>query len=168
MTEKQCENCKFYDEDIDTQPCCSCVEKQNFEAEIDVNSKIKEKDIIKALELCKKDGNCKKCPLSNYTGCRKVLVRKALSLLCQKEATIETLKVVKKEQQAEIVEMRRDLLNEIYALEHQLETAKTEAYKEFADRVKEKASKGFWDELAYVDTEKIDDVYEELTERKED
>lgn len=50
MTEKQCENCKFYDEDIDTQPCCSCAEKQNFEADRNVGDKMKSKDIIKALD----------------------------------------------------------------------------------------------------------------------
>lgn len=51
MTKKQCENCKFYDEDIDTQPCCSCVEKQNFEADRNVGSKMESKDInIKRLE----------------------------------------------------------------------------------------------------------------------
>ena len=47
MTEKQCENCKFYDEDIDTQPCCSCVEKQNFEAD---NNVLTADTVLNALE----------------------------------------------------------------------------------------------------------------------
>ena len=28
---KQCETCIYYDEDIDNQPCCSCVDFVNYE-----------------------------------------------------------------------------------------------------------------------------------------
>lgn len=52
MADKNCENCKFYDEDIDTQPCCSCRDKENFEADtkitvdmlLDVVEKLKASD----------------------------------------------------------------------------------------------------------------------------
>ena len=44
------------------------------------------------------------------------------------------------------------------------ETAKSEAIKEFAERLKEKASRGFWDELAYADVDDIDNLVKEMTE----
>lgn len=41
-------------------------------------------------------------------------------------------------------------------------TERAEAVKEFAERLKEKASKGFWNELAYVDVDDIDNLVEEM------
>ena len=63
--------------------------------------------------------------------------------------------------QADIRETRRDLLNEIYVLEHQLKTAKAEAYKEFAERLKHKAINiGVNDSI--VSTYAIDETLKEL------
>lgn len=32
-TQKSCEHCQFYDEHSKDQPCCSCIDHSNFEAE---------------------------------------------------------------------------------------------------------------------------------------
>lgn len=42
---------------------------------------------------------------------------------------------------------------------------KSEAYREFAEKVKAKADRGFWQEHSYVDTEDIDNTLKELTEK---
>ncbi len=43
--------------------------------------------------------------------------------------------------------------------------AKSEAVKEFAERLKEKADSGFWQEHCYVDVEDIDNLVKEMTEQ---
>lgn len=43
-----------------------------------------------------------------------------------------------------------------------LETTKSDAYTEFAERLKEKADRGFWQEHSYVDVEDIDNLLNEL------
>ena len=48
-----------------------------------------------------------------------------------------------------------------------LKEAKTQAYEEFAYRLKEKATGTFFEERKYVDTEDIDEVVAELTHHKE-
>ena len=44
---------------------------------------------------------------------------------------------------------------------------KSEAYREFADLLKSKADRGFWQEHSYVDTEDIDNTLKELTEKND-
>ena len=83
-------------------------------------------EIIKALECCG-DADCDNCPYSGDD-----LLRP-----CNDNLVKDTINLINR-QKDEIRETRRDLLNEIYALEHQLETAKSEAIKEFAERLKEK------------------------------
>lgn len=61
-----------------------------------------DKEIIKALEYCKKGACCTDCPLKTKPNCMPILFRNVLSLLCQKEATIVSLQTVKEHQQAEI------------------------------------------------------------------
>ena len=49
----------------------------------------------------------------------------------------------------------------------ELEVAKSEAYKEFAEMLKEKSDRGFWQEHSYVDVEDIDNTLKELTEKND-
>lgn len=42
------------------------------------------------------------------------------------------------------------------------EEAQAEAVKEFAERLKERATKGFWDSDAYIGTEQIDELAKEM------
>lgn len=121
---------------------------------------MKSKDIIKALECCSLFDSyeeCRKCfyaECESEKGCVSELCEDALDLIKNQQAEIEKLKKANE----------RIVIN-FNIVSKALKTAKIEAYKEFVDKLKEKASKGFWDELAYVDTEQIDDVYEELTEK---
>ena len=168
MTEKQCENCKFYDEDIDTQPCCSCVEKQNFEADNNVSGKMESKDIIKALEEWIKELQ------DDY---------KRLQLLdapmdCFEKSHVDNIRVLSnvlkliKSQQAEIERLKTECVKTHFAcigIKKCYSQAKIEAYKEFAEKV---------EELKYPNPhelrgmviygEDFDNLVEELTERKED
>ena len=108
-------------------------------------------EIIKALECCRKDDNntCYSCPLYKAKYCVAVLQKEILNLINR--------------QQTEIMETRRDLLNEIYALEHQLETTKAEAIKEFAERLKDKAHLYFLANLFWaVSVDDIDNLVKEM------
>ena len=84
-----------------------------------------DKEIIRALTDCVEAlCDCQVCPFNRmhrdeFENCVDVALEQALSLINR--------------QKAEVTETRRDLLNEIYALEHQLETAKAEAIKEVAE-----------------------------------
>ena len=78
-------------------------------------------EIIKALKTCRVSG-CSRCPYIRMFPCKEYLANDVLDLINR--------------QKAEIRETRRDLLNEIYALEHQLDTARADAIKEFAERLK--------------------------------
>lgn len=93
-------------------------------------------EIIKALEYS---------PLDDIGGCRKIDV---LDLINRQKAEIERLK-------------------EAYAVYEEttgLKWARAEAIKEFAKRLKKKASGGFWYEHTYVDVEDIDNLVKEMTE----
>ena len=112
---------------------------------------MEDKEIIKALECCKKD-DCDNCP-NDFGNCYANLAGDALDLINR--------------QKAEIIETRRDLLNEIYTLEHQLEVVKAEAIKEVAERAKEHFG-------TYTDVEEsnavyvknlINDIVKEMTEQ---
>ena len=77
-------------------------------------------------------------------------------------------------QQAEIEGLRRtnDNLNDIIGdllddWSSAIEKAKSEAIKEFAERLKEKATSTFYEEHKYVDTEDIDNLVKEMTEVSE-
>lgn len=42
------------------------------------------------------------------------------------------------------------------------ETIRAEAIKEFAEKLKERATKGFWETDAYIGTEQIDELVKEM------
>ena len=130
------------------------------------------KDIIKALECCKKM-KCAKCPFTEVINCKNKLIKKALNLLCVKEASIVSLQAVKEHQQAEIerltvlAELGSMRANDYRAMRDKCKTAKTEAYKEFADRLRQ--HKVYSDNVRFkgnvVDCIWITDILQELTEK---
>lgn len=139
------------------------------------------KDIIKALECCSISDcfdKCKKCfyaECDSDKGCIAELCEDSLDLIKNQQAEIEKLKKARdyykknRDEYQDKVMFIANLCDEIQA---ELETAKTEAYKEFADRLKEKEEivKNPFDctmELA-VYVEDIDKTFNELTDRKED
>lgn len=108
-----------------------------------------DKDIIKALELCKtKDvTDCKECcfridEIEINSNCVNELCENALDLINRQKAEIERLK---------------DFCD-IYSNEG------ARAIKEFAERLKEKATSTFFEEHKHVDTEDIDNLLKEMTE----
>ena len=69
----------------------------------------------------------------------------------------KTLQIVERLQKAIKVQ---DIM--IEQQEHKLKNAKSEGRKEFADRLKTKATSAFWEERKYVDTEDIDNTLKEM------
>ena len=51
--------------------------------------------------------------------------------------------------------------------QHKAQTAKTEAIKEFAERLKEKSWQGMWETIQHVDVDDIDNLVKEMTEECE-
>lgn len=134
-----------------------------------------DKEIIQALECCIKStsGNdCEdlNCPACDEIGCRfmnqsteyypesliQEMGKAALDLINRQKAEIERLKNAYKQ-----CAWERDVFSE------DINAIKSEAYREFAERLKEKADRGFWQERSYVDTDDIDNLLEELTEKND-
>ena len=86
------------------------------------------KDIKKAWESCS-NGDCEPCPLQiTYPSCDEVLYRKTKEYIEELEAENERLTVL-----ADLGNMRA---NDYRAMRDKCKTAKTEAYKEFAERLR--------------------------------
>jgi hypothetical protein len=120
--------------------------------------KMKPNEIKKELETAMKLGDA---PIGKNFGCiiSKLTAKETLAYIEQLEAKVEMLN-------NECRETRRDLLNEIIRLEDQLETAKSEAVKEFAERLKEEKCHYTETEHTFdfdgVTVEDIDNVKKEM------
>lgn len=109
-------------------------------------------EIIKALECCRDNDNnlnmekCfEVCPYDSE--CAGKFMQDVLSLINRQKEEIEGLK-------------NRDLQVEVSEkLEREI---KAEAVKEFTDRLKERASKGFWETDAYIGVEQIEELVKEM------
>lgn len=141
-----------------------------------------DEQIKKALECCSKGfGNCEGCPYDNdHNDCvtldgRTLIFQDALDLINRKDAEIERLnnELVSADEvigfrEAEIERLKEyeTALKKGCALSRCINKGfvQDEAYKEFAERLKAKATSTFYEEHKYVDTEDIDEVLEELTE----
>ena len=131
-------------------------------------------DIIGGLDCCLTTHNrCTKCPYATKNPCSEKLREDALNLINRKNAEIDIL-IRKKEtlrdeiagQQAEIERLQREqeIFGDIGKLYSEV---KTEAYKEFAERLKERA---FVPDMSptgarVVEAWEIDETLTELTER---
>ena len=114
-------------------------------------------EIIKALECCVKGLECKNCPANphkgNYGYCTSLLLKAALDLINRQKAEIERLE--KDSKRLKKVEMQLDDAMKMY------DTIKAEAYKEFADRLKENSIATFsWNGVVLV--EEIDNLLKEM------
>ena len=107
-------------------------------------------EIIKALECLRGNAfDCGECPYcSCYPApCEQQVAKDVLSLINRQKEEIERLK-------------NRDLQVEVSEkLEREI---KAEAVKEFTDRLKERASKGFWETDAYIGVEQIEELVKEM------
>ena len=93
--------------------------------------------------------------LAQYTGLQEKYIQKldaALDLIIYQKAVIE--KLTKKVE--ELSEVLSDTIRIRYA------EAKTEAIKEFAERLKEISTRGFWETDDYVGVEQIDNLVKEM------
>lgn len=128
------------------------------------DKKITDEEIIKVLECCadSKNYQCNKCPL--YADCEKAsIAENALDLINRQKSEIERLKECPKcvyEYDGEVTE---------YCVQgpcsnfKTVEQIKAEAYKEFAERLKEK----IWDvdcRVGYVQVVDMGDIDETLKE----
>ena len=91
-------------------------------------------EIIKALEICANNGDCKECAINphhgNYGYCTSLAIKAALDLINRQKAEIERLQGY-----------NENLLTANTALSNEILEVKTEAIKEFAERLKEKLEK---------------------------
>ena len=145
-------------------------------------------DIVKAFEICQKaknPGDCEYmgCPARTKRGCRfysrtdededhdmvipDEMFNAALDLINRQKAEIERLEALS-ESLGNDVDVK---LEYIHKLEERINTAKAEAIKEFAERLKKNAQKfteydeGGWGCTVYaVKVEDIDNTVEEMTE----
>ena len=150
-----------------------------------------DKEIIKALECCCDEEVvhfCSKCPMyiqdKENDFCQEDLAKKALDLINRQNAEIKSLteklealgdplqdaqyKIA--EQQAEIARLKEFIEKDQGLILHLTNVSKdeydnkikAEAIKDFAERLKEKATSTFYEEHKYVDTEDIDYVVKEM------
>ena len=115
-------------------------------------------EIIKALERCGMHRECCYCNSVEECGNKRVLTASTLDLINRQKAEIERLQKAGKE--AVNCFTRMGTLYKIKCKE--LEVAKSEAIKEFAERLKEMATSTFYEERKYVDTEDIDNLVKEM------
>ena len=108
-------------------------------------------EIIKVLEHCAKSGGCRECPMYDRkdASCLPLLIKNALELINRQKAEIERLTI---KMNAFGLGMKR--------LAQDLETAKSEAIREFAERLKKQA--GYFARAVLVDD--IDNIVKEMTE----
>lgn len=143
-------------------------------------------EVIKALECCTKNTeDCYECPLQNKWSCDKVLGKNALDLINRQKAHIEKFEKVEhfatktiEKQTAEIERKTTECERlEIYMdelVKQKLKQVKSEAYREFAERLKESELYMRIDfpntecgtETYIVLSEDIDNLAKELTESK--
>ena len=150
-----------------------------------------DEQIIKALECCHEFGDfgCGCCPLSDEMGCRDELKTSALFLINRQKAEIENLKAdndmyqkvncliagQRDDRDKEIEELQtqmewltgynKNLLDANTALSGEIEICKSEAIKDFAERLKRKIWHSGWCNLERTITpEIITNLVKEMTE----
>ena len=115
-----------------------------------------DEQVIQALKRCGCHTECCYCNSVEECGSKRALAENCLDLINRKDAEIERLKEVTTNTINSSIEFGLDKGKEI-------QKAKSEAYKEFAERLKEKAMQKFdWNE--YIEVEDIDNLLKELTE----
>lgn len=127
-----------------------------------------EDEIIKALECCDfvDIKACEECPLYRSFDCRFIIIDKSLDLINRQKAEIERLKSYKK--------TSHYWYKKCNELVYELQTTKSEAIKEFAERLKYRAYKTRIKNmetekvLYYMDEFKLDNLVKEMTEGQDD
>ena len=132
-----------------------------------------DEQIIKALECCRSDlGNmCSICPSFDLDNdyCADELHEHALDLINRQQAEIESLKQIIDEEDKKILKLQKRIIFWREDLNYQPEKIKSEAIKEFAERLKRTSigleigdDKKF--KMTVVSTLAIDNLVKEMTE----
>ena len=128
-----------------------------------------DEQIIKALECCSTDARenpCPKCAFYNKHRCSTLMLNAASDIINRQKVKIKSLKQIINEQDKEVLKLQNRIIFWRKNLNYQPEKIKSEAIKEFAERVKKHS---FVDNLSldgketvYVDD--IDNLVKEMTE----
>lgn len=94
-----------------------------------------DEQIIKALECCIGNTQCNKCLILGTSNCMNKLMQNALNLINRKKAEIESLKQIIDEQDKEIIKLQKRIIFWREDLNYHPEKIKSEAIKEFAERL---------------------------------
>jgi hypothetical protein len=124
-----------------------------------------DEEIIKALELCNKPADpeiCENCPFCSDFKCLYILKANALKLINRQKAEIEKLENARQKQAQFLSEER----GQKYELIDKLSQVKAEAYKEFAERLKEKKLQSTLD-ARICTTEMIENLLKEMVGENE-
>jgi len=128
-----------------------------------------DEQIIKALEYCVYDTTCQECPYNELSECISVRHRNLLGLINRQKAEIKSLKQIIDENDKEILKLQKRIVFWREDLNYQPEKIRSEAIKEFAERLKEESYSNS-DICGYtstvVDVNSIDNLVKEMTERK--
>ena len=129
-----------------------------------------DEQIIKALECCIYDRvGCTECPLfgDGSPNCWEAMRKNALDLIKRKDAEIEKKQSAYelcKQEYDSMFNANRNLLAEVERLKEEIEKAKSEAYREFAERLKDVPSIIIAGQKHYVIVETyFDNTLKELT-----
>lgn len=120
-----------------------------------------DKEIEASLKVIATTRNCDECKIRNCKwgtcNCSQITANAALDLINRQKAEIEKLN----KKVEELSEVLSDTIRIRYA------EAKSEAIKEFVERLKELSTQGFWETDAYVGVEQIDNLVKEMIGEEE-
>ena len=131
-----------------------------------------DEQIIKALECCIAQENCEEiscenCPCDRVYNCKETMLQNALEVFNRQASENERLALeldISKALHKEAVAERNFYCHQMIRFESMFKTAKSEAIKEFAERLKEKLQ---WDvefDNKLVFESDIDNLVKEMTE----
>ena len=138
--------------------------------------KFTDEQIIKALECCSTDvqeNPCPKCAFYNKHRCSTLMLNAASDIINRQKVKIKSLKQMIDERDKETLKLQKRIIFWRDNLNYQPEKIKSEAIKEFAERLK-RTSVGLeiGDDkklrMTVVSTAAIDNLVKEITEEKDE
>ena len=137
--------------------------------------KFTDEQIIKALECCSTDvqeNPCPKCAFYNKHRCSTLMLNAASDIINRQKVKIKSLKQIINEQDKEVLKLQNRIIFWRDYLNYQPEKIKSEAIKEFAEKLTDKISVY----SKYVDVDgivilnrifrMIEDIEKEMTEER--
>lgn len=138
-------------------------------------TKFTDEQIIKALECCSTDvqeNPCPKCAFYNKHRCSTLMLNAASDIINRQKVKIKSLKQIINEQDKEVLKLQNRIIFWRDYLNYQPEKIKSEAIKEFAEKLTDKISVY----SKYVDVDgivilnrifrMIEDIEKEMTEER--